>query len=85
MLVLARRIGEEIVIDGDIRVSVLEVRGSQVRLGIIAPQDVRVLRQELEQRPALLADASLARVLSEAKQASRSDSGIMASLVHIAR
>lgn len=85
MLVLTRRVGEEIVIDGDIRVTVLEVRGNQVRLGIVAPQDVRVLRQELERRPANLSDAPLARVLSEAKQTSRSDSRIMAGLVDIAR
>ncbi len=85
MLVLTRRVGEEIVIDGDIRVTVLEVRGNQVRLGIVAPQDVRVLRQELEHRPANLSDAPLARVLSEAKQTSRSDSRIMAGLVDIAR
>jgi carbon storage regulator len=85
MLVLARRVGEEIVIGGDIRVTVLEVRGNQVRLGIVAPQDVRVLREELTHRPSQLADAPLARVLSEARQMSRSDSGIMAGLVDIAR
>ena len=44
MLVLTRHSGEEIVIDGDIRLTVLEVRGSVVRLGIIAPESVRVLR-----------------------------------------
>lgn len=83
MLVLARRVGEEIVIGGDIRVTVLDVRGSQVRLGIIAPQDVRVLRQELEHRPSQLADAPL--VLSKDSPMSRSDSRIMAGLIHIAR
>ena len=47
MLVLTRRIGEEIVISGDIRVSVIEVSGKRVRLGIKAPVSVQVLRKEL--------------------------------------
>jgi carbon storage regulator len=47
MLVLTRRIGEEIVIAGDIRVTVLAVTGKAVRLGITAPSSVRVLREEL--------------------------------------
>jgi len=47
MLVLSRRIGEKIVIDGDIRVTVLAVSGKQVRLGIRAPSSVSVIRQEL--------------------------------------
>ena len=47
MLVLSRRIGEEIVIAGDIRVTVLAVNGQRVRLGITAPLAVPVIRQEL--------------------------------------
>jgi carbon storage regulator len=47
MLVLTRKNGEKIVIDGDIEITVLEIRGSQVRLGIVAPKDVSVLREEL--------------------------------------
>ena len=47
MLVLTRRIGEEIVIAGDIRVAVLMVTGNTVRLGITAPSSVSVVRQEL--------------------------------------
>jgi carbon storage regulator len=47
MLVLSRRIGENIVIAGDIRVTVLAVSGRQVRLGIRAPSSVSVIRQEL--------------------------------------
>lgn len=50
MLVLSRRIGEELVIDGDIRVTVVEVRGSVVRLGISAPKSVSVLRKEIVDR-----------------------------------
>lgn len=47
MLVLTRRIGEEIVIDGDIRLTVLAVKGRRVRLGIIAPSSTQVRREEL--------------------------------------
>jgi carbon storage regulator len=47
MLVLSRRPGEEIVIDGHIRVTLVEIRGGQVRLGITAPKSVSVMRREL--------------------------------------
>lgn len=57
MLVLTRRIGEEIVIGDDIVVKVLEVQGRKVRLGLMAPRDVAVLRQELCDRRILAGDA----------------------------
>jgi carbon storage regulator len=47
MLILSRREGETIVIDGKIRVTVMEVRGDQVRIGIDAPRSVSVHRQEV--------------------------------------
>ena len=47
MLVLARRTGEQIVIAGDIRVTVVAVKGQSARLGITAPPSVPVVRQEL--------------------------------------
>ena len=47
MLILRRRIGERILIDGRIEVTVLQVRGGKVRLGFSAPRDVRVLREEV--------------------------------------
>jgi len=47
MLILSRREGETIVIDGNIRVTVMEVRGDQVRIGIEAPRSVSVHRQEV--------------------------------------
>jgi carbon storage regulator len=50
MLVLSRRIGEQIVIDGNISVTVVEIKGSQVRLGVTAPKSVRVDRQEVHAR-----------------------------------
>jgi len=52
MLVLTRRIGEEIVIQGDIRVTVVAVKGDKVRLGIEAPDSVRIDRQEVHERRA---------------------------------
>jgi carbon storage regulator len=47
MLVLTRKAGEEIIINGEIRVSVVLVRGNRVRLGIEAPANVRIQRREL--------------------------------------
>ena len=52
MLVLTRRVGEEIVIDGNIRVTVVAVKGDKVRLGIIAPPSVAVDRKEVHERRA---------------------------------
>jgi carbon storage regulator len=53
MLVLSRRVGQEIVIDEKFRVVVVEVRGEYVRLGITAPKSVRVDRQEVHERRTL--------------------------------
>ena len=50
MLVLTRRVDETIVINGDIHVTVVAIRGDQVRLGITAPPSVRVDRQEIHER-----------------------------------
>ena len=47
MLVLSRRVGESVVIGDDITVTVLEVRGDVVRIGIDAPRSVAVNRAEL--------------------------------------
>ena len=58
MLVLTRRTGEEIVIDDVIRVTVVEVQGNKVRLGVTAPASVRVDRQEVHDRRMQFAAAS---------------------------
>ncbi len=50
MLILTRKIGEGIILGDDIRISVLEIRGKQIRIGIEAPTDVVVLREEIYQR-----------------------------------
>ena len=47
MLVLSRKKNESIVISGRITVTVLEIKGSQIRLGIEAPKDVPICRSEL--------------------------------------
>ena len=50
MLVLTRRINERIIIGDDIIVTVLEVHGDQVRIGIDAPRDMKVFREEVLKR-----------------------------------
>jgi carbon storage regulator len=50
MLVLSRRVGEEIIINDNIRVTVVAVKGDRVRLGIVAPRDVNVDRSEVHER-----------------------------------
>ena len=47
MLVLTRRVSQSIVIGNDVVVTVLEVRGDQVRIGVSAPRDVDVHREEV--------------------------------------
>lgn len=50
MLILTRRVGETICIGDDIEVVVLGVKGNQVRIGVKAPADVDVHREEIYQR-----------------------------------
>lgn len=47
MLVLSRKKNESIVINNDVTVTVVEIRGDKVRLGIVAPKEVPVHRQEV--------------------------------------
>jgi carbon storage regulator len=47
MLVLTRKIGEQIVIGDDIKIKIVEVKGKQVRVGIEAPRSVEVNREEI--------------------------------------
>ena len=50
MLVLTRRIGETLIIRDNIRVTVLDVSGNQIRLGVTAPREVPVHREEVARR-----------------------------------
>nr|WP_308808249.1 MULTISPECIES: carbon storage regulator CsrA [unclassified Providencia] len=62
MLILTRRVSEEVMIGDDIKIKILGVKGNQVRIGVAAPEDVSVHREEIYQR-----------VLAERNNASASD------------
>jgi len=50
MLILTRRVGEKLIIVENVTVTVLGVKGNQIRIGIDAPRDVQVNREEVYQR-----------------------------------
>jgi len=50
MLILTRRVGETVMIGSDVTVTVLGVKGNQVRIGVNAPRDVAVHREEIYER-----------------------------------
>jgi len=66
MLVLTRRAGQTVVIDGAISVTVMAVMGGKVRLGVTAPLSVRVDRSEVHARRQVLGPASLTAVCPSA-------------------
>jgi carbon storage regulator len=47
MLILSRKVDEKIVIGPDISVTIIDIRGDQVRLGVTAPRNVKVFRKEI--------------------------------------
>jgi carbon storage regulator len=47
MLVLSRKVGEKLVIDGNITVEFVKIQGNRISLGTVAPSDVKILRGEL--------------------------------------
>lgn len=49
MLILSRRKDESVIIDGRIEVAIVDIKGDQVKLGIKAPRDVKVFRNEVYQ------------------------------------
>ncbi len=49
MLVLSRKVGDKLVIDGNITVEVIKIQGNRITLGIVAPPTIKILRGELTQ------------------------------------
>jgi len=47
MLVLSRKVGESIVINEEVTLEILQIKGNQIRVGIVAPREVRIRRGEL--------------------------------------
>ncbi len=63
MLVLTRKIGESIAIDDHIKITIVQIKGKQVRVGIEAPKDTKIHRMEVYEA-----------ILNQNKQAATSDS-----------
>ena len=51
MLVLSRKLNETVVVNGNIEVKIVSIRGDKVRIAIAAPDDVRIMRSELLDQP----------------------------------
>ena len=68
MLVLSRKLGQSIVINDDITVTVVEIRGDKVRLGIVAPKEDVVDRQEVHDRKKAFAAAATQVPVTRAAQ-----------------
>jgi len=58
MLVISRKTGETFLIGENIEITVLEVAGDKVRLGISAPREIRIIRKELEETECLNREAA---------------------------
>lgn len=65
MLVLSRKVSEEITIGDDIVITVVKIKGNVVRLGITAPDDTIILRSDLTERPGFVSPAKLAEMIED--------------------
>ncbi|MFN6162575.1 MAG: carbon storage regulator [Planctomycetota bacterium] len=52
MLVLSRKVGDKVVVDGNITVEVIKIQGNRIILGVVAPPNIKILRGELTQTKA---------------------------------
>ncbi len=68
MLILTRRVGETLMIGDEVTVTVLGVKGNQVRIGVNAPREVAVHREEIYERIKREQQANLAQSLAMANQ-----------------
>ena len=59
MLILTRKVSESVLIGNDISITILSVRGNQVKLGVEAPKEVSVHREEIYQRIKQMKDEQL--------------------------
>ena len=63
MLVLSRKVGDEIIIDGRIRITITGLKGDRVRVGVSAPPEVQVDRAEVHQKRQQWADVDADAVI----------------------
>ncbi len=50
MLILTRKVGEKLIIDDNIEVVILEIKGNQIRVGIEAPKEISIFREEVYEK-----------------------------------
>ena len=82
MLILTRLVGENVIVGDDITISVIEVRGDAVRIGIQAPQAISVHREEVyrelqkaNQQAAATDDAAIGAMVTELAREDKRDAG----------
>ena len=63
MLILSRKVGDEIIIDGRIRVTITAIKGDRVKVGVSAPPEVQVDRAEIHQKRQQWADADAEAII----------------------
>jgi carbon storage regulator len=72
MLILTRRVGESIIVGDNVTITVLGIKGNQIRLGVNAPKEVSVHREEIYQR--IKQEQKVVGSGSEAESKSKSES-----------